>query len=66
MNFGNPFVLLVIGFAVVVAGYRIATHFFSTEAKAERRRRRSNAPIKSDAKRRMVKFSVKTRRKRRK
>ena len=60
MNFGNPLVLLGLGFLIAIAGYWIATHYFSEEAKAERRRRRSNAPIKSDAKRPMVKFSVKT------
>ena len=63
MNFGNPFVLLIIGLVVMVAGYLALTHFFSEDAKQERRRRRSNAPIKSDTKRPMVKFSVKTKKK---
>ena len=58
--------LLVIGLIVVVAGYWIATHYFSAEAKAERRRRRSNARITTNAKRPMVKFSVRTKKERRK
>lgn len=65
MFFENPFVLLFMGLVLVVVGCWVKTHFFSDEAKAERRRRRSNAPIRSDAKRPMVKFSVKTRKNRR-
>ena len=60
MNFGNPLVLLILGLVAGGAGYWLATHYFSAEAKAERRRRRSNAPIKSNAKRPTVKFSVRT------
>ena len=66
MNFGNPLLLLVVGLIVAIACYWFATHYFSTEAKAERARRRSNAPIKSSAKRPMVKFSVKTKKERQK
>jgi hypothetical protein len=62
---GNPFVLLTIGLVLVIAGYCVATRYFSAEAKAERRRRRNNAPIKSNARRPMVKFSVKTKKDRR-
>lgn len=66
MNFGNPVVLLFLGLIVAVAGYWIATHYFSAEAKAERRRRRSNSRVSSTAKRPMVKFSVRTKKERRK
>ena len=65
VNFANPFVLLVVGLAVIVAAYWLAAHYFSAEAKAERRRRRSNAPIRSTAKRPTIKFSVKTKNDRR-
>ena len=60
MNFVSALLLAVIGLAVVLAGYWLVTHFFSTEAKLERRRRRSNARIASKNKRQMVKFSVRT------
>jgi len=60
MNFGNALVLVVIGLVVVLAGYLLVTHFFSAEAKLERRRRRSNARIASNTKRPSVKFSVRT------
>lgn len=60
MNLGNAFLLSVIGLVIVLAGYWLFTHFFSTEAKLERRRRRSNARIASKNKRQMVKFSVRT------
>ena len=52
--------LVVIGLAAVIAGYWVATRFFSSEAKMERRRRRSNAPITTKGRRSMVKFSVRT------
>lgn len=60
MNLGNPFLLAVVGLVVVFAGYWLVTHFFSAEAKLERRRRRNNARIASKNKRQMVKFSVRT------
>ena len=60
MNFGSAFLLAVIGLVVVLAGYWLVTHFFSAEAKLERRRRRNNARIASKNKRQMVKFSVRT------
>jgi hypothetical protein len=60
MNFGNALVLAVIGLVAVFAGYWVATRFFSSEARIERRRRRSNAPVSSKRKGPMVKFSVRT------
>lgn len=66
MNFGNSAVPLFAGLIVVVAGYWIATHYFSAEARIERRRRRSNARIASTVKRPMVRFNVRTKKKRRK
>ena len=60
MIFENPFLLAAIGVAVVAAGYWVMTHFFSAEAKQERRRRRSNARIASTARRPTVRFSVRT------
>ena len=65
VNFANPFVMLVIGLVVIGAIYWLATHYLSAEAKAERRRRRSNAPVRSTAKRPSIKFSVKTKNDRR-
>jgi hypothetical protein len=58
--FENPFLVAGIGVTVVVAGYWVVTHFFSAEAKQERRRRRSNARIASTARRPSVRFSVHT------
>lgn len=60
MNFGNAFLLAVIALMVVVAVYWLVTHFFSAEAKIDRRRRRSNSRIASNTKRPSVKFSVRT------
>jgi len=64
MNFGNSIALMVIGFVTGLAALWIARHFFSAEARRERRRRRSNAPVTSKAKRPTVKFSVFTKRNR--
>jgi hypothetical protein len=58
MNFENPFLLAIIGVAVVSLGYWVVTHFFSAEAKQERRRRRSNARISSTARHPTVRLSV--------
>ena len=66
MNLGDPIVLAIIGGSVVIVGIWIARHFFSDDAQWERRRRRSNARISSRAKRPMIKFSVRTKKKRRK
>ena len=45
MNFGNAFLLAVIALMIVVAVYWLVTHFFSGEAKMERRRRRSTVEM---------------------
>jgi hypothetical protein len=65
VNFANPYVWLIVGLVVIGVIYWLASHYFSPEAKAERRRRRSNAPLRSTAKRPMVKLSVKTKNDRR-
>lgn len=60
MNFERALLLAVVGLVAVLAGYWVATHYFSSDAKVERRRRRSNAPVSSKRKGPMVKFSVRT------
>jgi hypothetical protein len=50
--------LALLAVAVLAAGYWVVTHFFSPEARWERRRRRSNARVTSTAKRPTVRFSV--------
>jgi hypothetical protein len=66
MNLNDPIVLAIIGVGAVIVGIGIARHFFSGDARWERRRRRSNAPISSKARRPMIKFSVRTKKRRRK
>jgi len=66
MDFKNASLLAFIGVAVLAAGYWVATHFFSAEARWERRRRRSNAPIANTSNRPSVKLSVRTKKSRRK
>ena len=66
MNFDNPVVLVSIGLVAVIAGVFAIRHFFSEEARLERRRRRSNTRVSSTANRPMVKFSVRTKKDRRK
>lgn len=66
MNLGNPIVLVAISAVVVVGIAWVARKFFSDDARWERRRRRINAPISSRAKRPSVKFSVRTKKERRK
>lgn len=61
MSLGELVVIALGSLLLVVAGIRLARGFFSEEAKRERRRRRSNAPISSRSNRPTVKFSVKTR-----
>ena len=58
MTLERALVFVVMGLAAIFAGYWVATRYFSDEAKMERRRRRSNAPISSKRKGPMVKFSV--------
>ena len=67
MDSENAVVLALAAVGGVVLVIWVATHFFSEEAKRERRRRRSNAPIASKNHRRpSIKFSVRTKNRRRK
>ena len=66
MNLGNPILLGIVGVSAIIVGVWVGWHFFSEEARRERRRRRSNTRVSSTAKRPMVKFSVKTKKDRRK
>jgi hypothetical protein len=66
MNFGNLIVFAIFGVLVVIASAWVVRHFFSAEARWERRRRRSNTRVSSTAKRPMVRFSVRTKKDRRK
>src|SRR5262245_29036116 len=59
MHFDNPIILVLAG-VVVAAAIWAGARFFSTDAKLERRRRRSNARIVSKSKQPMVKFIVRT------
>ncbi len=63
MSFEKAFALLILAGLLLVAGYWVATHFFSEDAIQERRRRRSNRRVASKAKRPMVRFSVRTKKK---
>lgn len=66
MNFGNAIVTVLLGIVALVSIIWLLRHFLSADARWERRRRRSNTPITSTAKRPTVKFSVRTKKKRRK
>lgn len=66
MNLGNPTVLVILGVFSAMVGAWVARHFFSADARQERRRRRSNTRVSSTAKRPMVRFSVHTKKDRRK
>lgn len=66
MNLANPIVQVLTALLLAVAGAALWTRFFSAEARRERRRRRNNAPVASRTNRPMVKFSVKTGKKRKK
>ena len=66
MNFGNSIGLTILGVIAVMGGAWIVRHFLSTEARWERRRRRSNTRISSTVKRPMVKLSVRTKKERNK
>jgi hypothetical protein len=59
MNF-EPILMLVVAGLVVLAVIWWLARYFSTEAKLERRRRRSNARIASKTRRPSIKFSVRT------
>ena len=60
MNLDGSFTLLILGIITMVVGILFARHFFSVEARLERRRRRSNTRVSSTARRPMVKLSVQT------
>ena len=45
MNLAHPFLLRLIGLVIAVMGYWIVTHYFSADAKWERRRRRSSVRV---------------------
>jgi hypothetical protein len=66
MDFKDPLLLAILGVAVLAVGYWVVTHFFSEEARWERRRRRSNTPITNKSNRPSVKLSVRTKKERRK
>jgi len=66
MNSGNLIGLAILGVIAVIGGAWIVRHFFSAEARWERRRRRSNTRISSTAKHPMVKLSVRTKKDRNK
>jgi hypothetical protein len=66
MNLDNPIALVILGLIAVIGGTWVVRHFFSADARWERRRRRSNTRVSSNAKRPMVKFSVRTKKERRK
>jgi hypothetical protein len=59
MNFESPVVWILLAILVALTIGWTVRHF-SEEARRERRRRRSNAPIVSKGKRPTVKFSVRT------
>ena len=58
MNLDNPFSLAAIGLIVLVALIGFAAHFFSPEARLERRRRRNNYRVISKTRRPMVTLNV--------
>ena len=66
MKFETPILIAIIVVAVIIVGGWVAKHFFSDEARWERRRRRSNAPIASKHNRPTVRFSVNLKKKRKK
>jgi hypothetical protein len=65
MSLGELVVIALGSLLLIVAGSRLVRTFFSAEARRERRRRRSNAPLITRSKRPMVKFSVRTKPERR-
>jgi len=66
MSLGELVIITLGGLLLLIAGFKFAKKSFSDTARRERRRRRSNAPISTKANRPMVKFSVKTKKERRK
>ena len=66
MSLGELVVITLGSLLLVFAGIRLARNFFSADAKLERRRRKNNAPISTKSNRPTVKFSVRTKKSRRK
>jgi len=60
MSFDNPVILAAVGLIVLVALVSFAAHFFSPEARLERRRRRNNYRVVSKAKRPIVTLNART------
>jgi hypothetical protein len=60
MDVRNPIVWAVGGLVMITAIVFIAAPYFSSKARLERRRRRSNARVVSKSNRPTVKFSVRT------
>jgi hypothetical protein len=60
MDFENPVVWLVGGLIVIALIIVFIAPRFSTEARLERRRRKSNAPIVNKSQRRTVRFNART------
>jgi hypothetical protein len=60
MNFESPIVWVILGGIVVAIVVGLLASHFSSEAKMERRRRKSNSPVVSKERRPMIKFSVHT------
>ncbi|MEO6184448.1 MAG: hypothetical protein ABIP71_15385 [Verrucomicrobiota bacterium] len=63
MNFENPTALVVVGMIALVFG-AVVFSYFSPATRRERIRRKNNARIVSKAGRPTVKFSVRTKKKR--
>ena len=66
MNVGSSIALVSLGIIVVIAILGAARHFFSADARWERRRRRSNSQVSTTVKRPMVKFNVRTKNRKKK
>ncbi|MBE0545315.1 MAG: hypothetical protein IH623_28585 [Verrucomicrobia bacterium] len=66
MDFLNTVLLALLGVVVIAIGVWALRHCFSPEARLDRRRRRSNSRVISNAKRPMVRFSVRARKKQKK
>ena len=60
MDFGNPVVWMIIGLVVTALVVVLVAPRFSSAARVERRRRKSNARLVSKSAKPTVKFSVRT------
>ena len=60
MSFDNPILLGVISLMVLGGITGVVAHFFSPEAKLERRRRRNNYRVVTKARRPMVRLNVRS------